>query len=202
MMQDELNLPSPPTSTVVEDHRSPKDTPETATELPYGYDVPVTGKQGHRFLGCMCDMRQTVIAVNIISIIWAILAMFVGVAGLVSWKNWENKEADDTTITIMPDVARSTYAILVAFEVIAILVFSLGIRGARKFNRILVAIAMVYHAIALIYGLITMYSFWRLFELLLSALFVYPHAVLFWELKHGVMTKENYESQRKACCGP
>jgi hypothetical protein len=196
MMQEELNLPSPPSSTVVEDHRLSQDSPQknTSTELPYGIHAPAEERWGHKFCGCMCDMRRAVIAVNIISIVLTVITMimFVGTIVMIDqgekqaqrtatndrfntdyssitstttengWRYTEISSTEDWSNWF--NVSKGVLAFFIVFQGIGIIFYSLGIRGACKFNKNLVAMAMVYHIADMIWCLVYLNALVRCFQ--------------------------------------
>ncbi|CAB9511217.1 expressed unknown protein [Seminavis robusta] len=212
MMQEELKLPSPPTSTVVDDsirlqeatraNQQDQVPHATSTEVPYGNDLSCSKeKRGHLFFGCMCDMRRAVIAVDVISIVLAVIEVCVAITALALFDEISQTTNDDVFSGWVKTNKHASEALLgfvIGFGFVAILFYSLGIYGAANFNQCMVCAALVYHCIAVFANLVSL----NIPGILLSGLFVYPHVMLFREIRLGVMTEETYVRERKTCCGP
>jgi hypothetical protein len=115
-----------------------------------------------------------------------------------SSSNWQTSTSTSSQYFLMSSIPKVVLVFLIAFQGISILFYSLGIHGARKFNMNMVVTALVFHMIDAIISLFTL----NIAGVFFSALFVYPHVMLFREIKQGVMTEGNYPSQKKTCCGP
>ena len=94
------------------------------------------------------------------------------------------------------NMSKGLLGVILAFGVLSLVFFSIGIRGATKFNTCMVATAMIYHGVSAVVNLIAL----NIFGMLLSVLFLYPHVMLLLEMRNGIMTVENYPNEKKGCC--
>ena len=206
-MKEDTKLPSPPTSTLVEDlaFTSSKNEP---TETPLE-DIPIatievdsgapkdcepTKHQSHHFLGFLCDMRRAVIAVNIISIFLALIEIGLLAAAFAMYDQVLADEGLEDWIG--HDVTKAILGFLLGSAMLSIMLFSMGIHGALKFRSCPVIAALVYHAGSAFLHAIAL----NFFSVLISGLFIYPHVIFVLEMRNGVMTPETYKNHKHGCC--
>eukprot|EP00980_Cylindrotheca_fusiformis_P007552 scaffold1567_cov102-Cylindrotheca_fusiformis.AAC.3 len=124
-------------------------------------------RKGHLLFGFVCDMRIAVVFVNIFNIIALIVGILI------------------TTVQY-----RTFGAMLYAFEnsFLGIALSVLGILGALNYVLWMVAVATIGFGLGLLLDLFGLH----LIGILIGSLVVYPHAMLTYEIKEGIMTRETY----------
>lgn len=152
-----------------------------------------------------CDFRRAVIIVNAISIILKLLVM-MGVAIFASYigKNLdviEDSMDDDENRDQLDEIAKSggiamIEATVEVIETISIALHLCGIYGALQFKRWGVITAGVTYALQFAVGVVSM----DFGNMIVSALFLYPHVFMFKLMRDGVMTEYNYHNIA-SCCG-
>lgn len=214
MANQDIQLPTPAT-TVMEDHTTMKTAQPAAQDnltLPY---VPEDcgpsfhERQSPLFLGCLCDMRRAVIAINIIGISFAFIGVVFAVIGLAFAEDIKQddlaKDMELHNSFVYGQVGTQIIlGLSLGIGLLSILIYSLGIYGAAKFNICLVGTTTVYHALnfaAALGQLILNFDALSAFGLIMSALFLYPHFALWRYMQRGIMTEENYAVERRTCCG-
>lgn len=143
--------------------------PETPYEGGEMADTPTMGRQGHLFFGRFCDMRKAVVGVNIFNIALTLLGCIVKV---VRYTEWGPIEA------AMP----------------VFILSGIGLYGAMHFE--LWAVAMA--SIGFIIGICVDLWLPNWLGILVGLLVVYPHAMLTYEIKKGIMSQENYKKEEFA----
>jgi len=152
-----------------------------------------------------CDFRRAVIIVNAISIVLKLLVM-MGVAIFASTigKNLYNVEAsidDDEIREQLDEIVKSGMVPIIeaaveVIETISIVLHLCGIYGALQFKRWGVITAGVTYAVQLSVGVLSL----DFGNVVLSALYLYPHVSMFKLMRDGVMTEYNYPNIA-SCCG-
>mmetsp|Transcript_43529 Transcript_43529/g.47215 ORF Transcript_43529/g.47215 Transcript_43529/m.47215 type:complete len:250 (-) Transcript_43529:267-1016(-) len=164
-----------------------------------------SGRSSHLFLNCCCDCRRAVLIVNGIAIGLKILSMIVvGILGSYLTKNIDSIEAemaDDEFRKELDEMMKEGMVpVLEAFlDILAIVGIGLamcGIYGALKFKKWGIITAGSTYALGLLLGLLTL----DFFTVTLSALCLYPHVIMYKEMKEGIMTELNYHKIAR-CCG-
>jgi hypothetical protein len=133
------------------------------------YEAHTAGeeRQGHLLFGFVCDMRIATVFINIFNI----LALVVGIVITgIQYKTF--------TATF--------YAFENAFLGIALSI--VGALGALNYVLWMVAVATTGFGLGFILDLFGLH----LIGILIGALVLYPHAVLTYEIKEGIMSKETY----------
>jgi hypothetical protein len=144
-----------------------KQEQESASRVPVssGDAEPTEERQGHLFFGRLCDMRVAVVSMNVFNIILLIIG---GIVTLVKFG-----------------------MIGLGAHFPGIVLSGIGIFGAMNFELWAVCLATVGYCVGLLFDL-----FWlNWIGILIGALIVYPHAVLCYEMKKGIMTKETYKRE-------
>ncbi|CAB9503645.1 expressed unknown protein [Seminavis robusta] len=144
-------------------------------------------KQGHSFLGCLCDMRRAVIMINI-------LGVGLGIAGLLTVilvDKYGDKEEQKVFLN-----GYDIWALIAIQAAVCVGHFS-GLMGAVNFSICPVTITILMEiAYAVLSGLDQNWI-----GLGVSIFFIYPHVFLCYELAKGIMTPENYfRQERQSCC--
>ncbi|OEU22093.1 hypothetical protein FRACYDRAFT_232247 [Fragilariopsis cylindrus CCMP1102] len=120
--------------------------------------------------GCCCDMRQSVIAVNMISIGMLVMAIVLQIVGSF------DTELDDD---IIQEINKIFVPVFIAVNIVFAIFYSLGIYGAYK-NKIWPVVISLGGHIA--YFGISVFMV-DLAGVILSLFFVYPHIFFIRELK-------------------
>ncbi|CAB9501754.1 expressed unknown protein [Seminavis robusta] len=200
------SLPAPPAATPrsesdfqnwksVKKHRSPAFR-----------DVPSNERRGHSCFGCLCDMRRAVIACNAVSLVFALVEIVAAITLLALYEELETKNDDqDGTVGASSvewfrfnnhEMSKTILGIALGFGLLSTVFFSLGIRGAKQYDTSLVGSALFYYCVNVIANLILLSPLGVLF----AGLAVYPHIMLYLELRNGIMSEENYINERNTCC--
>ena len=79
---------------------------------------------------------------------------------------------------------------------VTIIFCGIGIYGAVKYNKCLVAFAGICYCVMAIFNSIIM----NWVGLILTASFAYPHFALCDEMKKGTITPDNYINEKHSCC--
>jgi hypothetical protein len=159
--------------------------------VPEGSREPVTAgsgaRQGHRFMIFCCDMRRAVIILDAITISFVLLH-------LILFLGFGIQLEADTGGTSTFQVQSVQKAILVGLAGVAMP--GLGIYGALTYKYYFLALAALYFGYQFFLDLFTL----NLLSIMWSAVYVYAHAVLTNEMSTGIMTEENYPSEKYSCC--
>lgn len=140
---------------------------------------------------CGCDTRNASIAVNIVSIciyIFGIIS-FSLVAG--DKQNYN----DDQVQNVMDALQNAKVTVMISTFTTGSICNMIAIYGAVSFNRFLVMIGASWFVFVTILSL----CYADITFAVMSMGFFYPHFVFYYELKNGIMNKENYPTE-KACC--
>jgi len=153
-------------------------------------------KQGHSFFGCCCDVRRATIAINIVAIIFSIIGIiiFIRAIAIIS------ASVDDDTYE---QSLESVLTAIIVSTILSILFSIAALVGAINFNAWLV----LSNAIWLVLGFIVYVSvnvngiLNAIFYFFITSFFIYPHVMLFYELKVSkTMSKPIYPREEQSCC--
>jgi len=140
---------------------------------------------------CGCDTRNATFTVNIVS-------MCIYFFGIVSFSliigdklNYD----DDHVQGIMNSFEDAKIGIMIAICAVGIICNAIAIYGATYFNKYGVMIGAGWFMLEAVRSLF----FLDIGNAIMSTCFFYPHIVFYFELKNGVMSKENYPKE-KVCC--
>ncbi|CAB9501539.1 expressed unknown protein [Seminavis robusta] len=160
----------------------------TAVSMGAPVDTVKSTKQGHSFLGCLCDMRRAVIILNT-------LGTIAGIIGLVAAIIFDKYGTEEDRKALMLD--GYDLGALIAIYSAVIVCHLCGILGAVTFTICPILITILMNiAYAVLAGLDKNWIGLGVYIFLL-----YPHVFLCNELARGIMTRENYRSQeRQSCC--
>jgi hypothetical protein len=160
-----------------------------------GAIAPTTGavRRGHLFFGFGCDMRRSVLIVNII----AILTAFVALIGFFLASAYLSSGSDDDNLNAHAPGNFGVFAAVVVLNTVLASTFAgFGIWGALHFNMYFVIAAAIWHAISAVLSLV----YGDLVGAVMAGCFLYPHIVLVQEMRSGIMTEANYPNEKKNCC--
>ena len=132
-------------------------------------------KKGSLFMGCCCDMRRACIIVNIVNMMLMILLDILVI-----------------NIIAIPQVI----ALMILLTIVSCVFSVVGIMGAIKYNKWMVIAAATWYCIAILINI----SNKDLISAVVSGIFAYAHYTLVQEIRHGIMSKENYPNEIHSCC--
>lgn len=178
-------------------------------------NVDVSGpKQGHLFCGCCCDVRRATIAINIVSLVFAVISILILIAAVRTAKIVYN---DDVTQAAYGNSVSDLNSVLTASIILTLLTIifnSAAIVGAVRFNIWLVLSNVIWLILGCITSLainirasasVAAYNFNAfnvLINLAFTCFFLYPHIMLIYEIKFTeTMSKETYPGRElHSCC--
>jgi len=151
----------------------------------------------HMFCFSCCDIRRGAMILNFIFILVVILTMVYYAINLRE-PMMEDLEAimDDDDNIVMEDNYWSYFRLTLLRNGIAVffaLVFGIG--GAYKFNKWAVLIATLWYFVYMAWGAYLRRHIGAIGGLIM----VYPNMHLFWILRNGKITRENYATREKCC---
>jgi len=157
-----------------------------------GDDYVLIDKNARRaHICCGCDTRNAIFVVNIISVCFYLLAIisFSLIAG--DRLNYD----DDQVQSVMDTLDSTKISLTISIFVVGMICNITAIYGAAYFNKIAITIGAMWFLFETIRSL----CFYDIGSAIVAAGFCYPHTVFYFELKNGVMSKDNYP-QEKVCC--
>jgi hypothetical protein len=164
-----------------------------------------TGKQGHVFFGCCCDVRRAVIIVNIISIVFVSFGLLVmgaykfscDVTKAGSADTYDNDGEEWEAITRAFNGASLSMGDAIIWAAIRISAYVLGITGAVWFNDWMMIDTLVVYCFDFVMAAVAV----NVTRLVMAALFAYPHFFFIKEVRSGIMSQSNYrKNERLSCC--
>eukprot|EP00533_Pseudo-nitzschia_delicatissima_P007612 CAMPEP_0116111728 /NCGR_PEP_ID=MMETSP0327-20121206/18601_1 /TAXON_ID=44447 /ORGANISM="Pseudo-nitzschia delicatissima, Strain B596" /LENGTH=191 /DNA_ID=CAMNT_0003604981 /DNA_START=248 /DNA_END=823 /DNA_ORIENTATION=- len=179
-------------------------------QVAYGDEITAGASNTHvNCFGFCCDFRKAVIAVNGTMLGFQILMMIlIAVGGSVLGSSMSDAVAeldDDQAKQAMSDFSSGGGAIVGFLEVlvfIGVIFTLLGIFGALKFNKCAVITTSVFYSLSVLGNLLSFNSSaagQSIFNIILPALFLYPHVCFLILMDKGIMTAENYHRIEKCC---
>jgi hypothetical protein len=138
-----------------------------------------------------CDTRNAVLVVNSIALVFY-LVMVVSFSLLIGdTLNYD----DDQVQSVMDTLDNAKIGLTITTFVGGIVCNCAALYGAFNFNKSLTFVGGSWFLFETIRSLFV----GDLVGLAIAASFCYPHAVFYYELKNGVMSRENY-AKEKICC--
>jgi len=177
----------------------------SATGLMVSGDNGDSNSRSHQFCNCCCDCRRACLIINGIAIGFKVVAMIIiPIVGKFVSNNIEQIEADmddDKARKDFDEVVREggitlLEAVFEIYTIIGIALCACGIYGALKFKKWGIITAGSTYAIGLLFGIIG----FDFTTMLMSGLFLYPHIIMYKEMREGTMTELNYHKVAR-CCG-
>lgn len=166
---------------------------------------PNTVSQHMLCCNCCCDFRRAVLIVNGIGILLKLLEM-LGIALIATYvsKNVdsiENDMDDDDAVKTLDSIVKGGLLgmfelIIEVLETITIGLYACGIYGALKFKEWGIITAACAYSFQLFIGIISM----DFGNIIVTALFLYPHYFMLKLMRAGIMTEFNYH-KFASCCG-
>jgi len=151
--------------------------------------IDKTERRAH--ICCGCDTRNAIIVVNVISICFYLLAIISFSLIANDTLNYD----DDQVQNVMDTLDGTKIGLTISIFVVGLFCNLTAIFGAVFYNRIAVTIGALWFLSETIRSL----CFYDIYSAMMAAGFFYPHTVFFFELKNGVMSRENYPKE-KVCC--
>jgi hypothetical protein len=168
-------------------------------------DGSINQHQNVLFCKVCCDFRRAVLVVNSISIVLKLLIMI----GLSLHITYIGNNLDELESDIQDDDERKEVdafvksgamvvveAVLDVLETVSIGLHACGIYGALNFKQWGVVTAGIAYTLQLFLGVFTL----DIYNIALSAFFLYPHVYMYKLMKAGIMTESNYH-KIASCCG-
>jgi len=159
----------------------------------------------HLFLNCCCDCRRAVLIVNGIAISFKIIS----VIAIAIMGSFVSKNANEIEASIVDDEVRKEFDVVfneggvalfeTIFDFIALISIGLhlcGIYGALKFKKWGIITAGATHALGVLLGVISL----DFMTFVISGVCLYPHIIMYKEMREGIMTELNYHKIAR-CCG-
>jgi hypothetical protein len=152
---------------------------DDGTDRPYDYDYDeVSGngdgshrtKIGHVCCRCCCDTRRAVIIIKAVYSFLIVLDLVFG----------------------------SKLVVKEGLDVLFLLCTVCGTMGAIRYQRYLIGVAVLPHAIDFVMVAVYPIQMWWMIPIL--AALVYPHVMLIQEINDGIMSKETYDREKASCC--
>jgi len=153
-------------------------------------------KQGHSFFGCCCDVRRATIAINIVAIIFSIIVIISFIRAIVAISTSLDDDINEQSL-------ESALTAVIVNTILSILFSIAALIGAIKFNAWLVLSNAIWLVLSFIvstsvnvYGILA-----AIFYFFIVSFFIYPHVMLFYELKVSkTMSKPIYPREEQSCC--
>jgi len=174
--------------------------------------VTSTKKVGHVCCGFCCDVRRAVIIINLLAAILAIIGVILFATAVGIYGNFDDEDieinSNATEVTEDLDWEYGEWAkdaplreiglgVGISWAAIAILFYFIGLIGAIKYSACLVLLSCLFYAAAIIWAIL----FFDVISAVINLLFLYPHIVLYSEIKKGIMAPETYKvRERHSCC--
>jgi hypothetical protein len=149
--------------------------------------------------GSCCDLVTACVIADVLNVVVMIINLIMSLLEMPGYLtielNQSANEMDDDTL----ELPKFDWIGIVGITrtVLGIPFGLLGIWAARKFSKPLVLSVGIWHCI---YGLLSVIFSRRLVGLFMAGFMAYPHFHLFFELKSGNITKENYKKSEQHCC--
>jgi len=153
-------------------------------------------KRGHSFCGCCCDVRRATIAINIVAIIFSIIVIISFIRAIVAISTSLDDDINEQSL-------ESALTAVIVNTILSILFSIAALIGAIKFNAWLVLSNAIWLVLSFIvstsvnvYGILA-----AIFYFFIVSFFIYPHVMLFYELKVSkTMSKPIYPREEQSCC--
>jgi hypothetical protein len=158
-------------------------------------------KKGHRLLGLCCDMRRATILVNAASLAFGVLAL-MDLTIMLRYSNFDYRFGDtmyfyedffqdvyeyEEFLSRIDASAFSTKSIILSmlYVLFRMICEGLGIYGASTYRQWMVGVALAGYII----DVLACFVRWNDFGVIWAAFCVYPHVMLIYEIRKGIMTQ-------------
>ena len=165
-----------------------------------GDDNPNEADERHAdpLFGSCCDLVKVCLIVDTIYIVQKIQVIITILLGLsiIDPDDLDLREYDDDQVRSEVVRMDSMYIILLLKEGLGIPFGIIGVIGAYRFYKYMVLCTGIWCCADLIWSLLTH----RWLSSVYVAFYIYPHFALFFALKRGRITFENYDDVKHCCC--
>jgi hypothetical protein len=123
----------------------------------------------------------------------------MSVSVLASAKASSSKYDDDAIQSSLEEIDGVKIGLTLGMLVCGMICSAIALYGASNFNKIAICIGAMWY----IFEFVRSFAFFDPLGAILAGFFCYPHAVFYYEIKNGVMSRENYPREKKCCecCG-
>ncbi|KAG7353621.1 hypothetical protein IV203_002976 [Nitzschia inconspicua] len=146
------------------------------------HDAPK--RRAHVCCGCCCDTRRAVIAVNIVSISFYGLGILATSLVTVAAANKDQYD-DDAVVAALGEVDGAKIGLSLGLIVVGIVFNGIALYGASTFNKTAIILGGMWY----IFEAVRSVAYLNIEGAIMAAFFAYPHAVFYYELKGGIMTR-------------
>ncbi|KAL3909422.1 MAG: hypothetical protein SGILL_008094, partial [Bacillariaceae sp.] len=143
------------------------------------HDAPK--RKGHICCGCCCDTRKAVFAVNVVSLCLYGLGL-MSVSGMIAAKNRGSFD-DDAVNDALNSIDGVQIGLSFTFILLGMIFNGIALYGASNFHRYAVLAGGLWFVFETVRSLVYM----DIAGAIMAALFTYPHAMLYNEIKKGIM---------------
>ena len=140
----------------------------------------------------MLKTRRATIVVNIVNASLSAIAII----GLSVFVATDYNAFDDDAVKINLATVHHYLWIPILISIICVAFSLLGIYGALKYNRFCVMTAAVLYCVSIVLSILGK----DIGGAIIQVIFVYPNFALYYEMKKGIMTEENYPNMRHSRC--
>ena len=164
-----------------------------------------SSSSSHLFCNCCCDCRRACLVINAISIVLKIVMIcIVGIGGKYISNNIQQIETDIDDDAYRKQVdqfveeggIQIVETVVDFFSMISIGLHICGIYGALQFKQWGIIVAGSTYTVSLLFGVLAL----DFGAVVMGGLFLYPHIMMYKEMKEGIMTEYNYHKIAH-CCG-
>ena len=164
-----------------------------------------SSSSSHLFCNCCCDCRRACLVINAISIVLKIVMIcIVGIGGKYISNNIQQIETDIDDDAYRKQVdqfveeggIQIVETVVDFFSMISIGLHPCGIYGAIHFKQWGIIVAGSTYTVSLLFGVLAL----DFGAVVMGGVFLYPHIIMYKEMKEGIMTEYNYHKIAH-CCG-
>jgi hypothetical protein len=119
----------------------------------------------------------------------------MSVAALASAKASSSKYDDDAVQNAFDEVDGVAIGLTMGMLVCGMICNAVALYGASNFNHVAIAIGGIWF----VFEFVRSIAFFNPLGAILAGFFCYPHAVFYYEIKNGVMSRENYPREKNCC---
>ena len=164
-----------------------------------------SSSSSHLFCNCCCDCRRACLVINAISIVLKIVMIcIVGIGGKYISNNIQQIETDIDDDAYRKQVdqfveeggIQIVETVVDFFSMISIGLHLCGLYGALHFKQWGIIVAGSTYTVSLLFGVLAL----DFGAVVVGGVFLYPHIIMYKEMKEGIMTEYNYHKIAH-CCG-
>ena len=164
-----------------------------------------SSSSSHLFCNCCCDCRRACLVLNAISIVLKIVMIcIIGIGGKYISNNIQQIETDIDDDAYRKQVdqfveeggIQIVETVVDFFSMISIGLHICGLYGALHFKQWGIIVAGSTYTVSLLFGVLAL----DFGAVVMGGVFLYPHIIMYKEMKEGIMTEYNYHKIAH-CCG-